>query len=401
MKTILQYGAGAMLLAALTVAPASAQRAVTPPSATLTGSSTPLTAPPPGMNESNFVWGGEVETHLQGEVTVPDRSAAQSTVFDDSAVSLYGNYSTWLSGYSQINLERTRQDNSADYYPDRNSFMRSEALTMRQLFATARPSNDLALYAGKIHPAFGSAYELAPGNFYNFASDYEQDERIGAGAAYRVPDPVGQTNLLLSGEAFFLDTSPLSNTLLSRPSPNDPTANRPRRYALGQFGAANTNRPDSFTVALRGGQAERGLTYQVSVTREATIAPGGKAEVGESVGASYDPTGDGIPIAERIGVTPFLEYTHFNNFGGSAGLDANYAIAGLSFTRGRWQLALAGGLRHDSQAGTATLDHQENVSLNYAINAYVTAGGGVNYINLSGQGGSWTFGPSLSIAFGF
>ncbi len=390
----------AVSIFALSTASAEAQRAVTSPSSSLLGAGA-TTAPPPGFPQSNFVWGGEIETHLQAELTKPDRGAAKGTLFDDANLSLYGNYATWLSAYSDLHLERTRQDNADDYYPDRDSFLRSEGLTARQLFATVRPSENWSLYGGKIHPAFGSAYELGPGNFYNFAADYEQDERIGAGAAYRIPDSVGQTNLQISAEAFFLDTSVLSNSLFSRPSLDDPTADRARRYTLGQFGPSNTNKPDSFTLALRGGQPERGLTYQISFTRETTLAPGGKAELGELIGASYDPTGDGIPIGPRLGVTPFLEYTHFDNFSGTAGLDAHYLLGGLTFTKARWQLALAAGLRATNFAGASSLDHQENISLDYELTPHVTVGGGVNYINLAGQGGSWSFGPSLAIGFGF
>jgi hypothetical protein len=397
----IRAAAALSLVAVYDHAPAHAQRATTTPSAALSGPTAPTTPPPPGFPVSNFIWGGTFESHFQAELTKPDRSDAKATLFNDSDLSLYGNYKSWLSVYSDLHLERQRQDNSADFYPDSNSFLRSEGLTMRQLFATVRPSNDLSLYAGKIHPAFGSAYAEAPGNFSNFASDYEQDERIGAGLAYRVPDRLGLTALQFSAEAFFLDTTPLSNSLFSRPSLDDPLADRARRYTLGQYGPSNTDKPDSFTLALRGGQPERGLTYQISFTRETTLEPGGRTELGESIGAAYDPTGDGIPIGPRFGITPFLEYAHFDNFGGTAGLEAHYLIGGLTFTKARWQLALATGLRANVLGATRTLDHQENLSLNYELTRHVTVGGGVNYINVSGEGGSWSFGPSLSIEFGF
>ncbi|MGH7034791.1 MAG: hypothetical protein ACREFL_13750 [Stellaceae bacterium] len=401
LRTVLGAATVLTMLAASADHPALAQRATSSPSSTLLGTGGPATPPPPGFPQSNLVWGGTFETHLQAELTKQDRSDAKATAFDDSDLSLYANYANWLSAYSDIRLERQRQDNASDFYPDRNSFFRSEGLTMRQLFATLRPSRELSLYAGKIHPAFGSAYELAPGNFYNFASDYEQDERIGGGVAYRIPDRLGLTSLQISAEAFFLDTTPLSNLLLSRPGIDDPLADRARRYTLGQFGPSNTNKPESFTLAVRGGQPERGLTYQISLTRETTLEPGGRAELGESIGASYDPTGDGIPIGPRLGLTPFLEYTHFDNFGGTAGLEAHYLIGGLTFTRARLQIALAAGLRANMLGAVSTLDHQENLSVNYEVNPRLTVGGGINYINVSGQGGSWSFGPSLSYAIGF
>ena len=125
-------------------------------------------------------------------------------------------------------------------------------------------------------------------------------------------------------------------------------ASRLSRYTRDQYGASNTGSLDSFTAAVRGGKPERGLAWQVSLTREATADPAGRAEFGQSVGASFDPSGDGIPLGPRLGVTPFLEYTHFTNFGGVANLERHYAVGGLQFTYARWQLNVAAGLRKSS-----------------------------------------------------
>ena len=390
--------AGAALLAATGPRDAAAQRAVETPSSEVGGAVT-TTPPPPGFPVSPFVYGGEFQTHLQGEITKPDRSSAKGTIFDDSDLDLYANYSTWLSLYSDVHLERNRNDNANDYFPDSNAFFRSEGLTLRQLFAMVRPIADWSVYGGKIHPAFGSAWEIEPGNFYNFAADYEQTERIGFGVQYRLPDAIGLRNARLSVETFFLDTSILSNSLISRPSLDDPTADRLRRYTRDQFGPSNTGDFSSYTIALRGGQPSRGLTYQLSFTQEATDDPTGKKETGESIGISYDPTGDGIPLSPRLGVTPFLEYAHFNNFAGIADLERHYLLGGLTFTRVRWQLVLAAGLRKSLGIAHDT-DHQENISLNYTVTPHVTVGGGLNYIRVAGTG-SWTFGPSLNFHIAF
>jgi hypothetical protein len=272
--------AGAALLCAAGSHDAAAQRAVESPSSEV-GGAVSTTPPPPGFPVSQFVYGGDFQTHLQGEITKPDNSSAKGTVFDDSDLELYGNYSTWLSLYSDVHLERNRNDNANDYFPDSNTFFRSGGLTLRQLFAMVRPIADWSVYGGKIHPAFGSAWEVEPGNFYNFASDYEQTERIGFGVQYRLPDAVGLRNARLSVETFFLDTSILSNSLISRPSLDDPTADRLRRYTRDQFGPSNTGGFSSYTIALRGGQPSRGLTYQLSFTQEATDDPAGKRETGE------------------------------------------------------------------------------------------------------------------------
>lgn len=386
---------------------ALAQRAASTPSSETAAAGAEVPPPPPGFPAplgGDIVVGGEVETHLQSEFTSVSGQKTHVNLYDDTDLTLFANYRTWLSLNADIKLERNRNDNEDSYYPDRNAFLRSEGLTLRQLYTTLRPLEGLSVYGGKIHPNFGSAYEQAPGNFYNFGSDYEQDERIGLGAEYLLPWRFGPPLLGLSDvrvtvESFFLDTSVLSNSLLSRPGLDDPTADRLRRYTRDQYGPSNTGSLDSWTASLRGGRAERGLAWQVSITREATDEPGGRTEFGQSIGASFDPNGDGIPLGSRLGVTPFLEYTHFTNFGGIAGLERHYAVGGLAFTYARWQLSAAAGLRKSSGAATGT-DHQENVSLTYEVIPRFQVGAGINFVSLGGKA-SRTLAPSLNYTRAF
>jgi len=420
MKPLLPAGAGAVL-AAVVATDASAQRAVQSPSSEVAapGAEAP---PPPGVLPSAcgalIVCGGELAAQLQALAT-SGSDKTKGAASTDATADLYANYSDWLSLNSTIKLERQRSDNLDSFFPDSNAFFRSEGLTLRQLFLAARPGGGTVLYGGKIHPNFGSAYEQTPGNFYNFGTDYEQDERIGVGAQYALPEALGH-RIRVSLEAFFLDTSVLSNSLLSRPAFDDPDPTvRVHRYSLGQFGPSNTNSLDSYTLAIRGGEPERGLTYQVSFTREASDEPGARKEFGQSVGVSYDPTGDGIPLTTRLGVTPFLEYTHFSNFQANPGLERHYLVGGAAFHYVRWELDVALGLRHTSddnnppdQAFTNAVatqerrawDHQESVSLNYAfpfaISYDLSIGFGVNHVAVASRH-SWSFGPSLGFGTRF
>lgn len=400
---------------------ATAQRATQTPSSETAAPSAAAPPPPPGLVVSPcgnaIVCGGEFSSQLQAlGTTFSDGKGAISV---DSNLDLYANYSDWLSAYSTVKLERQRNDNLDSFFPDRNAAFRSEGLTLRQLFLATRPLAGATIYGGKIHPNFGSAFAEAPGNFYNFGTDYEQDERIGIGGQYLLPEMLGH-RLRLSLESFFLDTSPLSQSLFSRPGLNDPDPTaRPYRYTHDQFGPSNTQSLSSYTLALRGGEAERGLTYQISFTKQATDDPMGKTEYGESIGASYDPTGDGIPLTEKIGVTPFIEFANFNNFQNNPSMARNYLIGGLTFSYVRWQLSLAGGLRHTHDPANApgqaftnavatqerdALDHQENISLNYALPVAVSyslsVGAGINHVHIAGQE-SWSFGPSANLSVPF
>jgi hypothetical protein len=395
-------GMGLLVTVLLINDPAYAQRAVSPVSSDVAAGASDTTPPPEGMPGTfgpDIVYGGDVTTHLQGEITKPSGTNTHATAFDDTNLDLYSNYSDWLSLNSNIKLERNRNDNNDDYFNDRNSFLRSEGLTLRQLYATVRPIKDVIAYGGKIHTAFGSAYAEEPGNFYNFASDYEQDERIGFGVQYRLPEATGLKNARLSVETFYLDTSLLSTSLISQPALDDPTADRLRHYQRGQFGPSNTGDLSSVAVSLRGGEPERGFTYQASLTQEGTDDPMGRTEFGESFGGTYDPSGDGIPLGSRLGLTPFLEYTHFSNFSGIAGLGRHYVVGGVTFTNTRWQYILAGGLRQSTGISTDT-DLQQSLSVNYQVTPELTLGGGINHSHVANIG-SWTVGPSLTYEIGF
>ena len=385
---------------------AYAQRAASTPSSEDAAAAQAAPPPPPGFPATlghDIVYGGEVETHLEGDAVSAHGQKARVSVFDDTDLTAFANYRNWASVNAEVKLERNRDDNADSYYVDRNALFRSEGVTLRQLYATLRPVEGLALYAGKIHPGFGSAYEQAPGQFYNFGNDYEQDERIGLGAEYalpvRGPELLGLSNMRLSMETFYLDTSVLSRSLLSTPSLVDPTADRLRRYTRDQYGPSNTGSLDSFTGSLRGGRPERGLAWQISLTREATHMPGGRTEFGQSIGASYDPNGDGIPLGSRLGVTPFLEYAHFSNFAGIAALERHYAVAGLAFTYARWMVNVSAGLRRSSGSASGT-DHQENVSLTYEVIPRLLVGAGVNFIDMDGRA-SRALAPSLSYTRAF
>ena len=181
---------------------------------------------------------------------------------------------------------------------------------------------------------------------------------------------------------------------------DDRFGGRPGRYRRSTFGPSNTGGFNSFTAAIRADVPENGLSGQLSLTQEASADPLGRTERGFSIGASYDPTGDGMRLTGRLGATPFIEYTHFDSFAGEANLRRDYLIGGLTFHYGRWQAALAGGMRRNDGVQRGT-DHQENVSLSYSWTERLTFGGGINHVNLNGQGDSWTVGPSLTYEIGF
>jgi hypothetical protein len=353
-----------------------------------------------------IVFGGVIDTKLQGEVTRSDKNSTQEpetspgtkgTLFVDSDFQAYLNYGDWLSLNSDIKLERTRNGNINSYYPTGNAAFRSEAATLRQLYATVRPVDNLAVYGGKIHPKFGSAYSATPGIFYSFGTDYEQDERIGLGGEITLPESLGAPTL--SVETFYLDTSFLSYTIGSRPDTTDANAGRVKRIRSFAGGASNTGSFESFTVALQGSDPPQltGLKYQVSYTHEAVRLPTERAEDGYSAGASYK-----IPLTHKIDVTPFAEITKFSNFGGANGRTNTYLQTGVALNYGKWELDLSAGQRRvrGIEGTEDTRDHQENISLQYEIIEHVKLGAGYNHVRQSNQPSN-TFAVSTTYGWDF
>jgi hypothetical protein len=240
------------------------------------------------------------------------------------------------------------------------------------------------VYGGKIHPNFGNAFDETPGIFYNFGTECEQDERIGLGIEQRF-DWLGRAKL--SVEAFFLDTTVLSNSVFTRPAFDDVHADRVKKFSRSDGGPSNTSDLQSFTVALAGYGIPgiEPLNYQLSVTHEGVARDGERAENGGAATASWK-----MRITPRIELTPYIEYTHFSNFGGTAGLTRDYVIAGAAAGWRRWTLSLASGFRHsrevESDAGITPgrWDKQVNLSLAYEFRDLpgLSVGAGVNRIHL-------------------
>jgi len=359
----------------------------------------PTMAAAADAEDAPFSFGATLQGKLQGEYVAPKGAKARVGLYSDDELAFHADHAKWLSLNGDIKLERTRNDNLNSYYPDRNTVLRSESLTLRQLYVTLRPADGVAVYAGKIHPRFASGYVDTPGLFYSFATDYEQDERIGAGVELTLPESLHLGDLRAAIEVFHLDTSVLSYSFPRGPSLNDPTADRAWRYAPSQFGPSNTGDVSSWTASLKSGEAGKGLAWQLSATHETTAQPGTKPEDGQSVSASYAPGETGIALTEHLGLTPFAEYTHFTNFRTLAGLERHYWLAGLAFKSGPWELDLAAGQRTSRGAASGT-DQQQNLTLTYELVEGLRIGAGLNHVVIASRP-SWAVGPALSYLITF
>jgi hypothetical protein len=157
-----------------------------------------------------------------------------------------------------------------------------------------------SLHAGKFNPAFGSAWDLAPGVYgVDFAEDYEITERIGFGGTIEFGNAaVGRHRL--GADAFFVDTSPLSRSLFH-------DRGRVRR---SDGGPGNTAAPESFAVTLSGGEIPRlpGLTYNLGFAHQHRADVGGRSENDAVAGLAY-----AFSPLENLQIELLSEYAHLHH----------------------------------------------------------------------------------------
>jgi hypothetical protein len=169
---------------------------------------------------------------------------------------------------------------------------------------------NVSIWAGKIHPSFGRAWDITPGiHGTDLAENYELAGRIGGGAS--VSFDAGGLSNRLQASAFTVDRTVLSESLF----------NNRGRASLDDGGAGNTTGVSSFAVALDGCLgAEPDSCYD-------------EGDFGYQFAARYQKSGDGsdgnelgflgsinksLSLADETTLRLFEEAVWFKNFEGAA-----------------------------------------------------------------------------------
>ena len=212
----------------------------------------------------------------------------------------------------------------------------------------------LSAHVGKISPAFGIAWDVAPGIYgADFAGDYEISGQLGAGIAVAFGEDEGSVALTI--DLFKEDTTALSSCVL------DDRCARTRRKVGGP---ANTSGPRSFsiTVGSRSLPALGGLGFQAGMLRRA----GGDKNPEDELGLALAVTN--VMELERGGVVEWMmEGARLNSFEADTD-DMTYLTAGVTYLNGPWNLALATSFKNtDSQTAESTDDKLFQLSTGYAF----------------------------------
>ncbi|HEX2891789.1 hypothetical protein [Vineibacter terrae] len=320
-------------------------------------------SPAPSGDGGDVVFGGSYFLNLQLDRTLNKSAGVRpfsNLFFELDDLNWYLNIGQYFSLNGGIKMDQVRT-------VSKSSAFRAEGLRVDELYATVY-LDPFRFYGGKIHPRFGKAWDIMPGLYgTDFAEDYELEEKIGIGAAFDFRDPLlGRHTLAF--ETFFEDTTPLSNSLFSRPRITDPDVIRPRRLRRSDGGVGNTGTLfDNFTVTLDGGRIAdlRGFSYNIGYEQRRGSKVGGEpTERGFVAGINWE-----FPITRRITMTPLLEFAYQHNPGGVAG-HTKWLTAGLAFELGMgWTTSLYGTLRpvKDKTIPDSYTDHLIGFSVAYDL----------------------------------
>lgn len=233
-----------------------------------------------------------------------------------------------------------------------------------------------AVLAGKFDPAFGFAWDAAPGLYgADFAEDYELTERLGA--AIEIPFEFAGGEAAFTLAAFAADRTFLSDSALSNRGDLDEV----------DGGVSNTDAPESFVAALTGETDAFG--WNVGVRRQAKGVGDADDEWGVVAGAT-------TMVGGELEIELLGEVAFFPDFDGGPDR-AFYTTVGVAAPVGPVTLSAVYSLRDVENAST---DHLATASAEIEIAEGVTLGAGYRYGHEGGDD-SHTIGALFVYELGF
>ena len=182
-----------------------------------------------------------------------DQHEKLTDVYNTSSFSIGLYLSENLSVKSALTFEPVR-----DPRPGKDRFLSDHGLYVEELYLHFEPG-PLGIVIGKYNPAFGVAWDKAPGIFgTDLAEDYQLTERLGAALSAALSlGPLGQTEVVAS--AFNLDTSQLSSSVFTK---------RDRAHG-SDGGPGNADALSSFAIAATGTGllGQNGLGWHIAYRR--------------------------------------------------------------------------------------------------------------------------------------
>jgi len=267
---------------------------------------------------------GEVLFEIQSDNTVEsqDPAAELSDTFNTTEATVGWYFTPGFSVQSLFVLEPVLDPDGDRFFGDHGLF--AEEFYAQYVYGPVRA------FGGKFNPAFGKAWDLAPGIYgVDLAEDYELVERLGFGAEVtQAHTPLG--TLALSGAVYQADASGLSNSAFTNRGETD----------CDDGGPSNTCSLDSFALALDGSALPGlpGIGYQVAYRHQAA----GEGDPEDENG--YSGTLTGAHSWNGVGVEWIGEVVYLDSSADLFDVPADevwYQTLGAAFTKGMYNLSLS------------------------------------------------------------
>ncbi|MEM6941463.1 MAG: hypothetical protein AAF943_15860 [Pseudomonadota bacterium] len=261
----------------------------------------------------------EVEIGVEAVVSADDPDAEVSDVYLSIELEAEAALTPNLGFFTSLTLESVTDAEEDRAFEDIGLYVGTLGLSY-----TFEP---VTVIAGKFNPAFGSAWDTAPGEFgTNFAEDYELEEMLGLAAEIELGDGV------LTFSAFYPDDTVLSDSLGTQRGRN--------RTSEGEVG--NTGQLNNFAL-----QYDHDFE-QTSLHLGALHLSRGEEDV--------DQNGFALGVTHRLSqdIDLMAEAAYFDGWEGEE-RTASLATLGASYTQGPLTLSLAIAQRDVSGAPTDRL----------------------------------------------
>jgi len=284
-----------------------------------------------------------------------DANNGNANVDADFALNFNKNWSL-ITDWKFRQVKNLDQDNPERYRSilssNRGFALNDDGLVIEQLKGQFE-NDDARFFFGKFNPAFGSAFrkEKRIGVFTtDFTKDYELREKIGAGATALLEHSE------ITVDAFFNDTSSLSNTAINKRGRQNKTEGL----------AGDTSNPTSYTVSIEGQDllGVRDLFYNFGYRNLGVDdkVSGRDNETGFVGGLEYL-----IPLGAKTSLIPFIEIASISNLSGEIDRNATYSTVALVGKYSAWTASVSNVIRNIRQknANGNQKDHLVQYSIGY------------------------------------
>lgn len=245
--------------------------------------------------------------------------------------------------------------------PTNDSFLEDHGFYAEELFF-AHDFGVAKLVLGKFNPAFGSAWDVAPGIYgVDFAEDYEITERLGG--AVIVPFTAANGEHELAFSVFQADRTILSDSIGTERGQNSRNAG----------GVANTGSPESVALSVSGAFGSTG--YNAGIQYQAKGRGDAADQTGLVFGVNHIFDGGSVPLELLAEIAWFDEFDGTRN-------SATYGTLGVAAPIGPVTVSAVYAVR---EVETMSTDHLATVSAEMELFENFTGALGYRYGREGGE----------------